>query len=223
MNEAFVTALTFPSLPWSVGLAFCVCYWGLAALGLFTDHLADLDAGAHGHGHGHGDGDAHHGESGGAGLAGILARLGLGGVPIMLMLLVLCLCGWVFTYYVHLLALPAASPGWRWALGCLVLPVSFGVALAATSLILRPVRRLFARFRSTVHVPLLGRVGTVISPQVDAHGGRVEVPDGGAGLILQARASPGSVHTRGAQVVLTAHRSEEHCYEVVSVSEFPSL
>ena len=68
-------------------------------------------------------------------------------------------------------------------------------------------------------VEVLGRVGEVISPQVDAVGGRVQVEDGGASLIFHAKTSSGAVYPRGAKVVLLSV-DEHHVYEVISQSEF---
>ena len=93
MTEFLQTALTFPTLLYSILLAFCAIYWLLASTG-----LVDIDAldGLLG-----GDGDSHHASDS----AGLLARLGLGGVPIMIVLTVLSFFGWLSTYFVHLLLL----------------------------------------------------------------------------------------------------------------------
>ena len=82
MNDFLQTALTLPTLLYSIALAVCVLYWLLAATGLVD---ADGPEGLFG-GDAEGDGDA-------SGVAAMLAKLGLAGVPVMIVLTVLALVG----------------------------------------------------------------------------------------------------------------------------------
>ena len=208
MTEFLQTALTFPTLLYSVLLAFCVIYWLLAATGLM-----DLDAldGLLGD-----DGDSHHASDS----AGLLARLGLGGVPIMIVLTVLSFFGWTVTYFVHLLVLQHLPAPLRMLGGITTLVGALVPGVFVTSLLLRPVRKLMVKLRPPVAPRILGRVGTVISPEVDGNQGRAEFADGGAGLILQVRVAPPGRFLRGARVVLLEHDATANTYLVISESQF---
>ena len=208
MTEFLQTSLTFPTLVYSILLAFCVVYWLLAATG-----LADVDAldgllGSDGDG-----GDA-------SDSAGLLAKLGLGGVPIMVVLALLSLFGWLSSYFVQLLLLQHLPAPLRWLAG-IATPVGALVpGVFVTSLLLRPVRKLIVKLRPPVAPSVLGRVGTVISPEVDTRQGRAEFADGGAGLILQVRATPPASFMRGDRVVLLEHDAIANTYLVISESQF---
>lgn len=216
MNEFLHTVLTFPTLLYSIVLAFCAIYWLLAATGLVDTDAIDGLLGGDGHGHVH---HAHDGNDGTT-AAGMLARLGLSGVPIMLVLTVLCFFGWLGTYFVHLLVLSHFPDTLRWLLGAATLLVALVPGLIVTSLLLRPVSRLIQRLRPPVPPSILGRTGTVISPHVDAHDGRAEFDDGGAGLILQVRAAAGTRFQRGDRVVLLSHDESSNSYAVMSETDF---
>lgn len=233
MIDFLQTCLTFPTLIYSILLAFCVVYWLLAATGLFdVDALDGLLAGhgnaghgdfGHMHvGHGHaGHADATHGHSGDSSTnAGMLARLGLSGVPIMIVLTVLFFIGWVITYFVHLLVLSHLPDSMRILVGSATLLGALIPGVLATSLILRPVAKLMAKLQPVAAASILGRVGTVISPMVDANGGRAAFDDGGAGLILQVRAPPGITFARGDRVVLLSHDAQANTHAVISETEF---
>jgi len=217
MNEFLQVALTFPTLAYSILLAFCVVYWLLAATGLFEadaiDGMFDID-GADGVFSADGDG------ADGVETAGILARLGLAGVPLMLVLAVLAFFGWLCTYFVHLLLLQHLPDGLRWILGAVTVVAALVPGVLAASLLLRPVSRLIARLRPPPPAAILGKAGTVISPRVDQDDGRAEFDDGGAGLILQVRAAPGDAFARGDRVVLLSHDEQANTYVVMSETQF---
>jgi hypothetical protein len=208
MAEFLQTVLTFPTLPYSILLAFCVIYWLLAATG-----LVDIDAldGLLG-----GDGDSSHGSDS----AGMLARLGLGGVPLMLMLAILSFFGWMACYFVQLLVLQHLPGPLRLLGGIAALVGALVPGVLITSMLLRPLRKLIVKLRPPELPSVLGRVGTVISPEVDAIQGRAEVADGGAGLILQVRATPPDIFARGDRVVVLEHDATANTYLVISESQF---
>jgi hypothetical protein len=208
MTEFLQTALTFPTLLYSILLAFCAIYWLLASTG-----LVDIDAldGLLG-----GDGDS--GDASDS--AGLLARLGLGGVPIMIVLTVLSFFGWLVTYFVHLLLLQHLPAPLRLIGGIATLVGALVPGVFITSMLLRPVRKLIVKLRPPVPPSLLGRVGTVISPEVDGKNGRAEFADGGAGLILQVRVAPPTTFLRGDRVVLLEHDAAANTYMVISESQF---
>ncbi|QIL19373.1 YqiJ family protein [Thermomonas sp. HDW16] len=219
MIEFYTTALTFPTLLYSILLAFCVVYWLLAATG-----LVDSDT-IHGllHHHDGLDGmQTHHHHDAATDSAGILARLGLSGVPFMLILSVLAFFGWLITYFAQLLLLQFLPDPLRILAGIGVLVAALLPGLVLTSLLLRPVARLIMKLRPPVPPSILGKAGNVISPKVTDTEGRAEFDDGGAGLILQVRAPPGATFSRGERVVLLSFDDASHAYTVMSESEFLS-
>lgn len=211
MIQFLATALTFPTLVYSVLLAFCVAYWLIAATGAIdADALDGLLAA---------DGDSAEPSN----AAGMLQRLGLSGVPLMLVLTVLAFVGWIITYFMHLLLLRHLPDGLRQIAGVGTVVVALLPGIFVTSLMLRPVARLVTRLRPPEPPSLLGRAGTVISPYVDAENGRAEVADGGAGLILQVRTRPGLRLSRGDRVVLIEHVPAANSYVVIPESDFNQL
>lgn len=213
MNDFLLTSLTFPTLVFSILLGFCVVYWVLAAFGLFdvTDgwsvdadvgDFVDVDPSPAAHG-----------------VGAILAKLGLTGVPFMVMLTILSFASWIGSYFVQLLLLSHFPDGIRWAVGLGLTLVALLAGIVVTAIVIRPLRWAIVRFGPEPPPPVLGRVGEVITPFLDAQGGRVSVDDGGAGLIFQARTSSGVTYPRGAKVVLLSVDSN-HVYDVVSQSEF---
>ncbi len=210
MTEFLTTALTFPTLVWSVLFAFCLLYWMLAATGLVDIDLDVADASL--------SFDTDVGETGAS--AGMLARFGLGGVPLMLALVILAFVSWVITYFVHLLVLAALPDMLRWILGAVTAIGAVIPGVLVASLVLRPLRKLIAKLRPPVQPSLLGRVGTVTTPTVDDTHGMAAFDDGGAGLILQVRARPPDTFNRGDRVVLLEYQTGDNSYRVMSEDRF---
>lgn len=216
MNDFLVSSLTFPTLLFSIVLCVCVLYWVLAAFGLFdaTDGWTEVDMDV-------GDFvDAADPQAGSHGLAGLLARFGLSGVPFMVMLTILAFTGWILSYYAQLLVLSHLGDTLRWALGAGIVVAALAGGVFLTALVLKPLKWAIRRLAPEPHAPVLGRAGVVISPVLDGQGGRVEIADGGAGLVFHAHTTNGASYPRGARVVLVARNDHRHEYEVISQSEF---
>lgn len=203
MNAFLHTALSFPTLPWSVLFTVAVLYWLVAALGVF-----DLDAGMEG-------------ESPLADAGGMLTRLGLRGVPLMLIVLVIAFFAWISTYFFQLYLLdPLFSGTLRTLLGSAAMLLAAIPGLLMASLLLRPLRRFMLKLTPATPPSLLGKVGTVTTAQVDAEHGMASFEDGGAGLLLQVRAHPPDVYPRGERVVLLEYREADNSWRVISESKF---
>lgn len=203
MNDFLQTALTFPTVVYSVLLCVSALYWLLAASGLADGDTFDADAG----------------DAGGA--AAMLASLGLSGVPVMVVVTVLSFTGWLATYYLHLLVLRHLPDGVRTAAGIGVLLAALVPAAAATSLVLRPVKRALTRLRPA-EPPLLGRAAVVITPTVAGEYGQASVDDGGAGLVLQVRHEDPTPLQRGDRIVLIEYLEGQNAYRVVPEQQFLS-
>jgi len=213
MAEFLEVALSYPTLPYSVVLCFAVIYWMLAATGIIDDG-----------GIGSGDGaDFHTGNEGATGLAGMFARIGLGGAPTMLVVLLLAFFGWTTTYLVQLFLLQSLPAPLRWGIGTGVAVAALIPGAVVSSWVLRPIRRLFMKLRPVAQESILGKSGQVSSPEVTEQRGYASIDDGGAGLILQVRARPGERHLRGDRVRLLQYLPEHNHYLVVGESELPAL
>lgn len=208
MNEFLNTVLTFPTLVYSVLLAFCMVYWLLAATGMVDVDAVDgwLTT----------DGDTAEPSV----VAGMLAKLGLSGVPMMLVLTVLSFFGWLVTYFAQLFLLQHLPDSLRWIAGAGTLVAALLPGAVVTSLLLRPVAAVITRLRPPVPPSVLGRAGAVISPHADVSSGRAHFDDGGAGLILQIRTLPGERLMRGDRVVLIEHLEPDNTYRVMSETAF---
>lgn len=211
MNEFLTTALTFPTVAYSVLLTVCAIYWLLAATGLVETDALDGLLGT--------DGDA----TDGTGAAAMLAKLGLSGVPLMVVVTVLAFFGWVGTYYVQLLVLNHVPDSLRVLAGIATDILMLVPGLIATSLLLRPLSRLLLRLRPPRDPSLLGRVAVVTTPHVAGNYGQASVDDGGAGLLLQVRHDDPGRFKRGDRIVLIEYIDEQHAYRVISEQQFQSL
>lgn len=211
MQEFLNVALTFPTLPYSIVLAFATVYWVLAAFGVVDDGIG-------------GEGtDLHLGDDGLHGISGMFSRLGLGGAPVMLVVALLAFFGWTATYFVHLFLLQPLPTPLRWAAGSATALLALVPAVPLSALVLRPIRRLLLRLRPVPQASLLGRVGIIASPQATATVGHATVDDGGAGLILQVRSADGTPLPRGQRVVLLQYLPEQNHYLVAREHDLPAL
>ena len=100
--EGFLqTALSFPTVLFSFLLILAIIYWGIVALGMVEIDVLDLDAESVVDGAGQAEG-----------LAALLAKLKLNGVPVTLVLTLLSFFAWFLCYFVQLWLLSALSLGW---------------------------------------------------------------------------------------------------------------
>lgn len=208
MDEFLTIILTFPTVVYGVLLAVCVIYWMLAATGLF-----DLDAVAGWLGS---DGDSIEPSF----VAGMLAKIGLSGVPMTLVLTILSLFGWIVCFLAQRYLLSLAPDALRGFAGTGIAVAALIPGVLATSITLRPLAKLIARLRPPIPPSVLGRTGRVISPIVDERNGRAHFDDGGAGLILQVRALPDQNFQRGDQIVLIEHLDAANAFRIISKTEF---
>lgn len=209
--EAFLNiSLAFPTVVFSFMLAVMVVYWLIALLGLAEIELLDNLALP--------DGDGLQLE----GLAGLLMRLGLAGIPLTIILTVLVFFCWLISYYAAWLLSPLlGTSAMRYLLDSGIAAGAFLAAVPLTSLVLRPVRALLRKAAPPTSKSLLGQVGVVRSPSVTAGQGYAWVEDGGAGLILQVRSATAEAEfQRGARVILIEYVNDMNLYRVVGEDEF---
>jgi len=203
MEQFLSTALSFPTLIFSVLLTVAVMYWLMAMVGLLELDILDAIALP----------DGAEIEPGGA--AGLLMKLGLDGVPVTVIATGFIFFGWIFTYFVDLFFLQHVGGGvLHLLLGAALLLGALFVAMPVTGLALRPLAPLFAKQKAVDSESLLGKVATIRSPDVTESRGTANLEDGGAGLVLQVRAAPGQF-VRGDEVVLVEYLSQQNAYRVI--------
>ncbi|QIL82574.1 ubiquinone biosynthesis protein UbiH [Diaphorobacter sp. HDW4A] len=218
-------ALGFPTFIYGMLLLAMLLYWVIAIFGLIEvdalHHWTLFDGSHHMHGHGHG----HHGAEDSIGaLAGLLLKVGLGGVPLTVILTVLFLMSWLISYTLaHFVPMPDG-----WTLVNIVtgsgLFFAAGVlGFIATVIVLRPLRKVIAMVAPPEEARIvLGRTGLVRSAVVNATQGYGSVADGGGGLNVQMRSADREL-PRGTEVVLIEHLTEHNAWRVVSKAEFEGL
>ncbi len=217
-NEAlsqFIAIITaYPTVVFSALLGIAVLYWICASLGLFDIHLGDLTDHHHGVGHG--------GETTGTaeGMAGLLAKLGLNGVPITLIISLIAAVGWLLSFYASAWVSPFVPTQLHFIFQTLILLISLYLATWATAYLIRPLRPLFKKAHLSGAKILTGRTATVRSLRVDADFGEAELLEGSASIIIKVRALNGATFSRGDKIVLLENISQGHYYTVISEAEF---
>lgn len=213
MDVFLQIALSFPTVVYSLLLTLLTIYWLLASTGILDMDSVDLWFAP--------DSDGLELD----GLAGMLVKFGLGGLPVMLVFTVLVLFAWFITYFAVYLVLRHMPFEWvRWLGGAGVLFGAFVLAVPMTSTVLRPVRNMLVKLKPAPSRSFLGQVAVVRSPLVDMRQGIALLEDGGAGLILQVRSHAGGdgqpAFRRGERVVLIEYLEADNAYRVISEDEF---
>lgn len=211
MDLFLQSALAFPTVLLTFLLCVATLYWLVAALGIFDIDMLDGDVP---------DGDGFQLE----GLAGLLMKLGLGGVPVTVIFTLLVFFGWFVSYFIELLLLRHLPLGLlRYPLGLVVMLVALVPAVIVTSWLCRPLRKLFRKVSAPTARSFIGQVAQVRSGHVSPTFGEANLDDQGAGLILRVRAEESQNLKRGDAVVLIEYLEGEHAYRVVSEDEFKGM
>ena len=211
----FQNCLSFPVSIFSVLLVVVILYWLVASLGLFDIDSFDVDGSDMIDG-----GDSFSGE----GLAGLLMKLGLSGVPVTLIITFITLFGWIISYFsVHLFLRFIDTDLVRYSLGTVIFISTFAVAIFLTSIVIRPLRPLFNKLgSSTTAQMLIGQTVEIRSSSVTSTNGQANYEDGGAGMILQVRTDSSELK-RGARAVILSYDPVNHSYQVISEDEFKGI
>lgn len=228
-------ALSFPCVVYTVLLGIALVYWVFVMVGAVhldggdgaadgaldgaADGAADgIDGGAHADAGAHADvadaggaGDvAHHGGA----LAAMMASLKLRSAPATLVLSVIVLFSWLFSVFgmqATAAWVPAALGGVARFAVLFLAPV---LALPVTSLVVRPLARIFVPTHATKHESLVGKVCTVRTGTVTDRFGEALLEDGGAGLVVRVRVDTGETLKRGDQVVIVGYDGERQEFTV---------
>lgn len=210
MDNLTVNILAYPVLPYTMLFALVLLYWLVAALGLvdvdaFDIEAPDLDI----------DGE------GVEGIAGLLIRLGLNGVPLTVAITFVAFYGWGLIATVCLLWGGFIEGFWMELLvGTPILLAATYVAIKLTSISIIPLRRFFQRVEQYTEKKLIGQPCVVRTSKVTGTFGEANFDDGGAGLILKVRAPEEKGFKKGDTVILLEHLVHEDAYRVISEDDF---
>ncbi|MCR4509015.1 DUF1449 family protein [Pseudomonas sp. 32.2.56] len=206
------TALSFPTVLFSFLLCVAILYWCVAALGILEVDLLDIEA------------DSALDSVQPEGLAGLLLRLGLSGVPVTLVLTLLFFFAWSLSYFIELLLLRHLPLGvLRYPLGVIVAGAALLLAVPVSAVLCKPLRPLFRKLEAVSSTSVLGQTAVVRSGRVTLQHGEALLENGGAGLILRVRADDARGFKRGDRVVLLEYLEAEHAYRVITEDEFKGI
>lgn len=214
MNPFHQTVTSFPTVVYTVLLIICVLYWVVAVFGIVDLELLDFDL--------DGDIDATDSIEAQNGIAGILLKLGLNGVPLTIVLSIISLIGWLLCYYTILFGSKLIPDIWPISLlfkiGTFVLATI--VSIFITAQIIKPIRKLFKKLDVDETKHILGQTVVVRSAIVNKDRGEALMNDGGAGILLNIRSTGNDEFTKGDEVVAIEYNKETNLYRVVAKSEF---
>lgn len=216
MDPFYRNISSFPTVLYTFVLAVCLIYWLGAVLGFFDLEILDVDIP---------DTDADLGDAGKdyapSVLAGLLLKLGLNGVPVTIIISFVALFGWFMCYFAVHFLFPFVPDGvLRYLAGLPLFLVTLYVAALITSVVIKPLRRLFKSATENTVKRVLGQTAIVRTSYVDTEFGEATFEDGGAGLILKVRATEDASFKKGDRVVLLEHLKDSNTYRVVSEAEF---
>jgi hypothetical protein len=227
----FVQAMfAFPTAVFTMLLGIVVIYWLFVIVGALDMHALDGAHGATGLEHHasdglvdgmHADGGSHLGHEA---FPAVLDAMGIRGVPLTVWLSIVILLSWAFTLFGMQVAgaAMAALTGWFVA-GAIVTVAALGLAIAATSVLVRPIRKLNTAHTAISNRTLVGKVCTVTTMHVDGHFGQAEIEDGGAGLIVQVRCAEPNDLTRGSQALIFEYDSSDGVFNVARFDDAPDV
>lgn len=230
MAEVFVLALTFPSVVFTVLLGVVLIYWAFVMVGVV--HIGEGTEGAlDGHidgatkgmlegavDHVGGDGDFDldlddGGEPHGV-LAAVMSALHLRSVPATVVFSLIVTFAWL----VSVVTMQSVT---RLVPALLGAPLSFGVLLASvilalplTSIVARPLAKVFAPKHAPVKSDFIGRTCVVRTGSVTAKFGEATLHDGGAGLVVRVRVDGEQQLGRGEQALIVDYDPERETYLV---------
>ncbi|MGQ7249691.1 hypothetical protein ACUN9Y_20460 [Halomonas sp. V046] len=202
MSDFIILCLSFPTLIFTAFLAVSVLYWLVSLLGVVdVDGIEGID------------GVEVDSEIFGS-FFGLLATLGLSGVPLPVSVTVWSLFSWLACYFAeNLLLVIGFYGGWMVGIHALItvaaLVLGYGVAVVAA----RVLRPLFCKlYAKPVDPSLVGLEGRVTGLSTTPHRGRARVSRDGVDLTINVRSS--GTLSRGMRVTLVEYLEADKSYWV---------
>lgn len=218
MQEFLATALSAPTLVFTILMGVVLLYWVTVMVGALDLDVLDpggaaegLDGAAEGAAEGiadAGDADVELG-----GIAGVLAALKLRYAPVTVTFSVLTLLCWLGTFFGSRHLAPLV-PGGDWIAGLAVTAAAVALAVPLTSLSTRPLAPLFRTTGAKGNRDLIGSVVVVKTGTVDKKFGQAELNDGQAGLLLRVRCDDEDALARGDRALIVDWDEDAHAFAV---------
>jgi hypothetical protein len=188
-----------------------------ATKGLLEGAADHLEAGGDGGDVG-GDGHADGHETGGSG--GIMAALKLRSAPATVVGSLIALFAWIFAMVgVQIVDGAVGGGGLATAAKLGVLLVAPILALFPTSVLVRPLARVFTPLSATKSEDLVGKVCRIRTGTVTDRFGEAMLEDGGAGLVVRVRVDAGEKLARGDAAVIVGYDAERQEFTVAPVDD----
>ncbi|MDF2692221.1 MAG: hypothetical protein K0S65_604 [Labilithrix sp.] len=243
MGSFLALALSFPAVVYTVLLGVALVYWlfvvvGAAHVNLLGDGAMDAAADAaadaaldgvakgalEGATKGMLEGAADHFDGGDAGdvgdaggdHAGLIAALKLRSAPATVVLSGILLFAWIFAMLgtkAAVALLPSTSLALTLAKVGLFVAAPL-LALFPTSVVVRPLSRVFTPVKATTHDALVGKLCTIRTGTVTDRFGEAMLEDGGAGVVVRVRVDAGEKLGRGDQAVIVGYDPERQEFTV---------
>lgn len=195
MNELLEASLRFPTVVFTIGLGIALVYWLFVLLGaLDIDLLGAADGG-----------DA---ADGGADADGLVAKLGLGAVPVTITVSLVLLVGWVGSL---LIMHYVSSAAW---VGAIVLPGMLVAGMLVTSVLVRPLAPVFRLREGKSNRDYVGHTCTISTGHVDDGFGQATVEDGGTVLVIPVRCDRTGKLARGDKALIIDFDEARQAYLV---------
>ncbi len=214
MNPFHQIVTSFPTVIFSMLLLICAMYWLIAMLGMVELEVLDMDM--------DGDIDLNDSLEAQQGIAGVLFKLGLNGVPLTIVITIISILGWIISYYVIYFGrtfIPSFLPIELIAETVILIAVLF-VSILLTAQIIKPIRTLFKKLEADETKHIVGQIVTVRSAVCNSSTGEAFMNDGGAGILLNIRATADQEFLKGDEVVVIEENKETRIFRVIAKSEF---
>jgi membrane protein implicated in regulation of membrane protease activity len=189
-------------------------YWLIAMLGMVDLEVLDFDM--------DGDIDASDSLEAQNGIAGVLFKFGLNGVPLTIVLTIIAIIGWIACYYAIYWGDALIPNFWpiELAFELIIFFVITFFTIMLTAQIIRPIRTLFQKVEADETKHIVGQVVVVRSAVVNKDRGDASMNDGGAALLLNIRATGNAEFFKGDEVVVIEENKETRIFRVIAKSEF---
>ena len=219
MTEFIANITSYPVSVLTLLLTVILIYWLFTIIGVLGVDLLDGDVEVDVDMDVDVEMDLETPSEGPGGLAGIMLKWGLTGVPITVIVSILVLVSWIICYYLAIVAswitalLPFVWVSWLLGTVALILSVMIAVPIAAT--LIKPLKGLFVTHEAVNKSDLVGRVVVVKTSEVTSNFGQGILEDGEAGMLLDIRTEASETLSKDDEALLVEFLPNDNCYLVV--------